>query len=80
MISVKPQDRAASIRQLIFAHLLARKTFHCSRSEEERLEIFDVNAPAPIRLTRAFLPSLIRVRGEDPSWAPAGRGVGPWRS
>lgn len=32
-------------------------------SEEELLEIFDVNALAPIRLTRAFLPLLVRARG-----------------
>jgi NAD(P)-dependent dehydrogenase (short-subunit alcohol dehydrogenase family) len=32
-------------------------------SEEELLEIFDVNALAPIRVTRAFLPFLLRARG-----------------
>jgi NAD(P)-dependent dehydrogenase (short-subunit alcohol dehydrogenase family) len=32
-------------------------------SEEELLEIFDVNALAPIRLTRAFLPLLLRAGG-----------------
>jgi NAD(P)-dependent dehydrogenase (short-subunit alcohol dehydrogenase family) len=32
-------------------------------SEEELLEIVDVNALAPIRLTQAFLPLLLRARG-----------------
>jgi NAD(P)-dependent dehydrogenase (short-subunit alcohol dehydrogenase family) len=32
-------------------------------SEEELLEIFDVNALAPIRVTRAFLPLLVRSQG-----------------
>jgi NAD(P)-dependent dehydrogenase (short-subunit alcohol dehydrogenase family) len=32
-------------------------------SEEELLEIFDVNALAPIRLTQAFLPFLLRTHG-----------------
>jgi NAD(P)-dependent dehydrogenase (short-subunit alcohol dehydrogenase family) len=32
-------------------------------SEEELLEIFDVNALAPIRLTQAFLPLLLRAGG-----------------
>ena len=74
VISIKPQDRAASIRRLSFAHPPVRRTFHCSRSEEKLLKILDVNALAPIRLTRAFLPSLIRARGGVVSWAPAGRG------
>jgi hypothetical protein len=74
VISIKPQDRAASIRRLSFAHLLDRETFQCSRSGEKLLKILDVNALAPIRLTRAFRPSLIRARGGGVSWAPAGRG------